>query len=212
MQTSSIRTVELVAVAVGQPTVIGSNRKGEVVSGIRKREIAGPEVHVGLLNIAGDRQADLRNHGGVDKAVYCYPSEHRAFWAAEIGYDATEAPFGENLSTIGITEEEACIGDIWRWGAATLQICQPRWPCYKLALHSGRVDMIKRFVAAGRCGWYLRVLEAGMAPVAGPIVQETRDPLGISVAMAFAAARGELGAEDVERVNAHPLLAEAWRR
>ena len=138
--------------------------------------------------------------------------EHRAFWAAEIGYDATEAPFGENLSTFGITEDEARIGDIWQWGAAKLQICQPRWPCYKLALHSGRVDMIKRFVASGRCGWYLRVLEEGMAPVAGPIVQETCDPLRISVAMAFAAASGELGAEDVERVKAHPLLAEAWRR
>lgn len=212
MQAGDTRTIALRAVAVGEPVVIGTNRKGEVVSGIRKHEITGPEVHVGHLNIAGDRQADLRNHGGIDKAVYCYPSEHRPFWAAEIGYDATEAPFGENLSTAGITEDEACIGDIWRWGAATLQICQPRWPCYKLALHSGRVDMIKRFVASGRCGWYLRVLEAGMAPVAGPIVQKTRDPLGISVAMAFAAASGELGAEDVERVNAHPLLAEAWRR
>ena len=212
MQATEAGTIELRAVAVGQPVVIGANRKGEVVSGIRKHEIAGPTVHVGLLNLAGDGQADLRNHGGVDKAVYCYPSEHRAFWATEIGYDATEAPFGENLSTFGITEDEARIGDIWQWGEATLQISQPRWPCYKLALHSGRVDMIKRFVAAGRCGWYLRVLEPGDAPVAGPITIARRDPEGITVVMAFAAASGELPPADRDRVNAHPLLAEAWRR
>ena len=212
MPTGDTRAIELRAVAVGQPVVIGTNRNGEVVSGIRKHEIAGPDIHVDLLNLAGDRQADLRNHGGVDKAVYAYPSEHRAYWAAEIGYDATEAPFGENLSTAGITEDEACIGDVWRWGAATLQISQPRWPCYKLALHSGRVDMIKRFVASGRCGWYLRVLEPGTAPVAGPITVTRRDPEAITVAMAFAAARGELTPADLERVNAHPLLAEAWRR
>ncbi len=212
MRASEPRTIELRAVAVGEPVVIGTNRRGEVVSGIRKHEIAGPEVQVGLLNIAGDRQADLVNHGGADKAVYCYPSEHRAFWAAELGYDATEAPFGENLSISGITEDDARIGDIWRWGAATLQIAQPRWPCYKLALHSGRVDMIKRFVASGRCGWYLRVLESGDAPVAGPITVSERDPEETTVAMAFAAARGELAPGDLERVNAHPLLAGSWRR
>ena len=212
MQASDNRTIELRAVAVGQPVVIGTNRKGEVVSGIRKHEIAGPNVHVGLFNLAGDRQADLRNHGGPDKAVYAYPSEHRAYWAAEFGYDATEAPFGENLSIAGEIEDDARIGDIWQWGTATLQISQPRWPCHKLALHSGRVDMIKRFVASGRCGWYLRVLEAGDAPVAGPITVSQRDPGGVTVTMAFAAARGELAPGDLERVNAHPLLAEAWRR
>lgn len=212
MPATEISTIELRAVAVGVPTVIGTNRNGEVISGIRKHEIAGPEVHVRFLNIEGDRQADLRNHGGVDKAVYAYPAEHRPFWSAEIGYDAVEAPFGENLSTLGITEEDARIGDIWRWGTAELQISQPRWPCYKLALHSGRTDMVKRFVAAGRCGWYLRVLEEGVAPIAGPITVLSRDSLCISVAMAFGAARGELGSDDIERVNTHPALAEAWRR
>lgn len=212
MQPPEPLLLHLRAVAVGQPVVIGSNHHGEVISGIRKREIRGPEVRVGRLNIEGDRQADLRNHGGADKAVYCYPSEHRAFWKAELGYDTPEAPFGENLSISGITESEARIGDIWQWGTARLQISQPRWPCYKLALHSGHVDMITRFVASGRCGWYLRVLKEGMAPVGGPITVVSRDPLGISVAMAFSAATGDLPPDDVERVNDHPALAEAWRR
>lgn len=212
MRATDITTIDLLAVAVGTPVVIGTNHNGAVTSGIRKHEIPGPEVRIGHLNIEGDRQADLRNHGGVDKALYCYPAEHRPFWKAELGYDATEAPFGENLSTLGITEADACIGDIWLWGTALLQVSQPRWPCYKLALHSGQADMIKRFVAAGRCGWYLRVLEEGTAPVAGPITVTTRDPERTSVATAFAAATGNLTSEEFERVNRHPALANAWRR
>jgi len=212
MLSNEIGVIELRAVAVGVPTVIGTNRRGEVISGIRKHQINGPEVRVGLLNIHGDRQADLRNHGGADKAIYCYPVENRALWVTEIGYDATDAPFGENLSISGMTEAEARIGDLWRWGTAKLQISQPRWPCYKLALHSGHTDMIERFVASGRCGWYLRVIEEGTAPTIGPITVLTRDPLDVSVAMAFAAARGDLTPEELEHVNGHPALAEAWRR
>lgn len=212
MQASDVTTIALHAVAVGTPTVIGTHRGGKVTSSIRKHEVDRPIVRVNVLNIEGDRQADLRHHGGVDKAVYCYPSEHRAFWATEIGYDAVEAPFGANLSISGMMEAEARIGDVWRWGTARLQVAQPRWPCYKLALHSGHGNMIKRFVASGRSGWYLRVLEEGLAPVDGPITLETRDPLAITVAMAFAARKGDLDADDIERVNAHPALAEAWRR
>ncbi|MDQ3541039.1 MAG: MOSC domain-containing protein, partial [Chloroflexota bacterium] len=150
--------------------------------------------------------------GGVDKAVYSYPAEHLAFWKSEIGYEAEEAPFGENLSTLGVIEEDARIGDIWRWGTAVLQISQPRWPCYKLVLHSGHNDMVKRFVDSGRSGWYLRVLEPGSTRRTAPIVIEAQDPANISVRMAFDAARGTLDSAGIAEVNAHPALAEAWRR
>lgn len=206
------RTIEVRAVAVGTPTVIGQDRRGDVVSGIRKRLVTVETIRVGPRNIEGDGQADLRNHGGIDKAVYCYPAEHRPYWQAELGYAADEAPFGENLSTSGITEEEARIGDIWRWGTVVMQISQPRWPCYKLVLHSGHADMIRRFVGSGRSGWYLRVLEPGIARRTEPIVLEARDPASISVRMAFDAARGKLGEADIEQVYAHPALAEAWRK
>lgn len=206
------RTIGVRAVAVGKPSVIGQNRKGDVVSGIRKRLVMTEIVQVGALNIEGDGQADLRNHGGPDKAVYCYPAEHLPFWKSELGYEAEEAPFGENLSTLGITEEEARIGDIWRWGSVVLQISQPRWPCYKLVLHSAQDDMVRSFVDSGRSGWYLRVLEPGSAKRTEPIVIEGRDPAGVSVRMAFDAARGKLGGAGIAEVNAHPAFAEAWRR
>lgn len=205
-------TIRLVSVAVGVPSVIGANRKGDVVSGIRKHEVTAPEVIVRRTNIDGDRQADLRVHGGPDKAIYCYPRQHRAFWEAELDYARAEAPFGENLSIEGIDEHAARIGDLWRWGGALLQISQPRWPCHKLALHTGYADMVKRFVAAGRTGWYLRVLEEGVGPTSGEIEIVERDLLGVSVHTAFAAARGDIEPTMFEIVNSHPALAAAWRR
>jgi MOSC domain-containing protein YiiM len=204
-------TIQLVSVAVGTPTVIGTNRQGEVLSGIAKREISGLTVMVRTTNIDGDGQADLKNHGGVDKAVYCYPRQHRQFWIEELGYDRQEAPFGENLSVVGIDEDDACIGDIWAWGDARLQVSQPRWPCYKLAMHTGHVDMVKLFVAAGRSGWYLRVLEEGEAPVSGSIQLLGRDPAGLTIHQCYRANRGELSPEERARVLSHPLLASSWK-
>ncbi len=205
--------VTLRALAVGKPAFLGRNRQGDVNSGIRKTIIAGDTVFVGTLNIDGDGQADLRAHGGVDKAVYCYPTEHSQYWVDELGYsgDGEHAPFGENLATGGVTEKDVCIGDVWRWGGAILQVSQPRWPCYKLAMHTGIDDMVQWFVASGRSGWYLRVLEPGMAPIGGPIEIVTRDPLGVSVHLAFDV-KTSGDKEALARVMAHPLLAEAWRR
>ena len=204
-------TIHLVTVAVGLPGVIGQNRQGDVLSGIAKREVAGPTVMVRQTNIDGDGQADLVNHGGVDKAVYCYPREHRQFWIDELGYDRQEAPFGENLSVLGIDENEACIGDVWGWGDARLQVSQPRWPCFKLALHTGHVDMVKRFVASGRSGWYLRVLTEGAAPVSGELQLVERDPARLTVRECLSARRNELSSAEFDRVMSHPFLADGWK-
>lgn len=210
---SALRTIGLRAVAVGMPAVLGTNRQGEVLSGIRKHVVSGNSIFVGRTDLAGDGQADLQAHGGVDKAVYCYPADHLEWWATEQGYAGIqgEAPFGENLSTTGIVETDVNIGDLWRWGDALLQVSQPRWPCFKLAMLSRRIDMVRRFVEAGRSGWYLRVLKEGTAPVAGPIELVERDPLGISVHLAFAVkTNGDDAA--AARVYAHPALAGAWKR
>jgi MOSC domain-containing protein YiiM len=204
--------VNLIEVAVGTPTVIGRNRDGDVLSGIAKHPVREPEILVGRTNLAGDAQADLRVHGGPEKAVYCYPREHRALWQAEIGYDRSDAPFGENLSVEGALETDVCIGDTWRWGTALLQVSQPRWPCYKLALHVGRDDMIKRFIDSGRSGWYLRVLEEGVAPTSGPITIERRDPARLPVSAVILKARGDADPDTIQAVKDHPTLTASWRR
>ena len=125
-------------------------RRGEMIeSGIRKKPVADRTGRrLRRPTSQGDGQGDLRVHGGPEKAVYAYPSEHWAPWTAELEPEQALGPgsFGENLSTAGMLEDDACIGDIWRWGEVRLQICQPRYPCYKLgealarSLESSRPD------------------------------------------------------------------------
>lgn len=201
------------SVSVGRP-VVTMERHGEPVrSGIRKQHLPVGPILIGATNIEGDGQADLVNHGGRDKAVYVYPSEHLPAWKEELGYEGGDAPFGENLSTLGIVEDEARIGDIWQWGAVTLQISQPRWPCFKLAHRTGHIDMVKRFVASARSGWYMRVLQTGTTSVETPIRLAGVDPVGITVRRAFVATinRTTLDATERELIVSHPALSEAWR-
>lgn len=208
-------TITLRSVSVGQPAVLGERRGVQVSSGIRKIRVETPAVTVSPTNIEGDGQADLRAHGGPDKAIYCYPSEHLPFWNAALGDFIGDqyAPLGENLSLRGIDEETACIGDIWQWGNVTVQISQPRWPCYKLQMHTGAGDMINRFVKSGRSGWYLRVLNPGTASTSGTIEITYRDPEGITVGQAFDAARNpDIDSDLLRRINEHPALAGQWRR
>jgi MOSC domain-containing protein YiiM len=162
--------VRLISVNVGLPRVIGATRWGKPIrSGIVKQPVTAASIFLDTLNLDGDRQADLTVHGGPDKAVYAYPLEHLPVWNDELGTDFAPGTFGENLTTAGWLEDDVCIGDMWAWGEARLQVSQPRSPCYKLATVTGRPDLLRRLVRTGRTGWYLRVLQAGPVPVSGPI-------------------------------------------
>lgn len=203
--------VRLLAVNVGQPEGIGRHRGRPVLSAIRKRPVPEPVLHLGSLNLEGDRQADLRVHGGPDKAVYAYPSEHFPAWAAELGDEIGPGAFGENLTVVGALESDVGIGDVWAWGGALLQVAQPRWPCYKLALHRATGDMGSRLRASGRTGWYLRVLQTGDVPVPGPVQVKERDPGGVSVLDAHRATRPGATRAEIDRVLAVAALAAEWR-
>src|SRR6188472_1722990 len=144
--------MKVVSVTVGLPKQV-SYGKRQVVTSIFKEPVEG-RVKVTTLNLAGDAQADLSVHGGADKAVYAYPSEHLAGWAVELGEPLGDAAFGENLSTRGGIESDVRIGDVWKWDGALLQVSQPRWPCFKLALHRKRRDVQTRMRTTGRTGWY----------------------------------------------------------
>jgi MOSC domain-containing protein YiiM len=205
--------VGLVSVNVGQPSVIGTHRGEPIVSGIEKRPVEVTSLHLDTTNLAGDRQADLRVHGGPDKAVYAYPSEHLPRWSAELDRDPPFGPgaFGENLTVAGWFEDEVRIGDVWTWGEAILQVAQPRYPCYKLATATGVPQMIKLLVANARTGWYLRVLRPGEVPVAGPIAVTERDPAGVTVREAHLARLPEASRKLVERVASVRALAGSMR-
>ena len=145
--------MKIVSVNVGQPRKV-IWRDQEVVTGIFKSPVEGP-VMLRRLNLDGDRQADLENHGGRSKAVYAYPAEHYDAWRQELPeLDLSWGAFGENLTVEGLKEEEACLGDHFRFGQATLMVTQPRFPCYKLGLRLGRDDMVKRFLQSNRSGVY----------------------------------------------------------
>ena len=210
-----VATIGLIAVSVGTPKRLGVKANGNVVrSGFRKQPVTAETITVGATNLAGDRQGDLRVHGGVDKAIYAYPSEHLPRWTAELGFDAPLGPnaFGENLTTVGALETDVCIGDVYRWGAALVQISQPRGPCFKLEMALGRDGVMGPFTELGRTGWYLRVLEPGEAPVAGPLTLIERHPAGLTV---WEANHARMMATDpalIAKARAVPELAIAWRR
>lgn len=153
----------------------------EVSTGIFKDPVTGP-VPLRTLNLDGDRQADLTVHGGVDKALYVYPSEHYPFWRAEYpGKDLEFGGFGENLTTENLLETEVCIGDEFQAGTAVIRVTQPRLPCYKLGIRFGRPDIIKRFMRSGRLGIYFSVVQEGILEAGDRIVCIKRDSHEITV-------------------------------
>ena len=207
-------SIALLSVNIGRPTVIGQRRSRPILSAIVKRPVAAaiPTLTLTDLNLDGDGQADLSVHGGIDKAVYAYPSEHLPRWNVELGTSFGPGTFGENLTIGGLLEDDARIGDIWAWGDALLQIAQPRSPCYKLATVTGQPIILKRMVANGRTGWYLRVLRPGQVPTAGPIKLVERDPAGLTVLDAHrATARVGIDRDRLIALVTHPALAESWR-
>ena len=152
--------MRVVSVNVGMPRQVETPR-GIVLTSIFKSPVEG-RVAVRRHNLEGDRQADLSVHGGPNKAVYAYSSEHYPYWAQQLpDTDLPFGKFGENLTTTGLTEEQAYIGDQFRIGSAILRVTQPRMPCFKLALRFERADMIKRFWKSGRSGIYFAIVQEG---------------------------------------------------
>src|SRR6266478_2351379 len=152
--------MKVVSVNLGLPRTV--QWKGKAVStGIFKEPVSG-RVALRSLDFDGDRQADLSVHGGPSKAVYVYPAEHYAYWRQELP-DMTLpwGMFGENLTTEGLQEDTLQIGDRFRIGSTEVVVTQPRMPCFKLGLRFGRDDMVKRFLASFRTGFYFSVAAEG---------------------------------------------------
>jgi MOSC domain-containing protein YiiM len=202
--------MKLLSVNVGLPREV-SHQGRSVTTGIFKEPVTGP-VWLARLNLQGDRQADLRVHGGADKAAYLYPFEHYAFWAAETGRDDfAHGQFGENFTTTGLLEDDVHIGDILRIGAARVQVSQPRTPCFKLGVRMGDDGFPARFTAANRTGFYLRVLEEGLVAAGDTIERIERAVDSLSVRDVFRLRHGGGAREDYARAARLPGLASSWR-
>jgi MOSC domain-containing protein YiiM len=178
--------MQVISINVGLPREV-EWRDQMVRTSIFKQPVT-RRVRVDRLNIEGDQQSDLTVHGGVDKAVYVYPSEHYEFWRKELpDFDLPWGAFGENLTTSGLTEDAVRIGDRFGIGSAEFIVTQPRMPCFKLTIRFGRADMIKRFYRSGRSGFYFAVAKDGEIGAGDEIILLSRD--GDAITIAEAAAR-----------------------
>lgn len=185
---------------------------GQIETGFFKSPITG-RAHAHRLGLAGDAQADLSVHGGPEKAVYFYAREHYAAWEALLG-TAPLAPgsFGENVTSEGWLESDLCIGDVLQIGTATLQVLQPRSPCYKLQIRFGRPDMTFQFFQQGKPGWYASVLQEGSFAAGDTLalVDRTQDTITVADIWRYSV-HGTLDAATLERVQKLRLLPDFWK-
>ncbi len=184
-------------------------------SAIFKTPVLG-EVTVGLEGIIGDGQADLKHHGGSDKAICVYPTEHLPFWRKQLDRaDFGPGAFGENFSVAGLDEFSVAIGDRWRIGTAMFEVSQPRQPCWKLARRWQSKTITPQAIDTGKTGWYLRVIETGTVQSGDEIVSFPVDVAAaenrFSIAQAnrlFYQPKPDVAA--IQKLLEVPQLSQAW--
>jgi len=203
--------LKILSVNVGLPREVEWHRR-RVLTSIWKAPVEGP-VHVGRLDLEGDQQSDLSVHGGKDKAVYLYPSEHYPYWKRQLpGVDLPPGAFGENLTTEGLVEPDVRIGDRFRIGSAEFMVTQPRLPCFKLGIRLGRDDVLGTFLQSGRSGYYVAVLKEGRLTRGDRIEPLARDPHGVTVSDVVSLHLGEKDNQELlARVVKVPALPERSR-
>lgn len=202
---------KLISINVGLPRAVNWNDQ-TVMTGIFKEPVGGP-VMLRTLNLDGDRQADLSVHGGVSKAVYAYPAEHYQYWKRELpDMQLPYGMFGENFSTEGLAEDTVNVGDRFRVGEAELMVTEPRLPCYKLGIKFGRADILKKFLASRRTGFYFAVLKEGRVKAGDSMELLSKDTNKIAVAeitRLYAFEKNDV--ETLQRVVKLEALSESWR-
>jgi MOSC domain-containing protein YiiM len=204
--------VKIISVNAGLPRRVEWRGKA-VLTSIFKAPLTG-RVKVTRLNVLGDQQSDLSVHGGLDKAVYAYPSEHYAFWHNELpGTDLPWGAFGENLTIEGLLEDTVRIGDRFRAGSAEFMVTQPRIPCFKLGIRFDRPDMVKRFLRSGRTGFYLAVLREGDIGAGDSLELLAEGDTDVTVADILGLYTAEAANQDrLRRAIESSALPESWRQ
>ena len=205
---------KLISVNIGLPReVVWHGRT--VTTGIYKQPVEG-RVALRKLNLEGDRQADLSVHGGEHKAVYCYPIAHYDYWKKELpGRELPMGMFGENFTADGLLEDSVHLGDRFSVGSAEVVVTQPRLPCYKLGVKFQSDDMVRRFLASGRTGFYLAVTREGEVGAGDEIKVISRDDNAVPVSeitrLYIAKRYGDDDVTSVRRALRVAVLPEGWK-
>jgi MOSC domain-containing protein YiiM len=184
----------------------------EITTGICKSPVS-ERLYLKKLGFAGNGVADLKHHGGPDKAVCVYSLNHYPYWEEVLGMKLPPAAFGENLSVSGLHEDDVCIGDIFHLGTAVVQVSQPRQPCRTLAARYGRNDMMKLVVESGRTGFYFRVMKKGVVEAGDILIIKERDAHNITISFASRIYHHDRNNyEGIEKVLAVPALSASWQQ
>jgi MOSC domain-containing protein YiiM len=171
--------MKVVSINVGLPRDVTWHGR-TVSTGIFKQAVSG-RVALRKLNLDGDGQADLSVHGGEYKAVYAYPHEHYAYWKKELPHHGLlPGSFGENFTTEGLLED-VHLGDRFSVGTGEVVVTQPRLPCYKLGIRFESDDMVKRFLASSRTGFYFAVAREGEVSPGDAIKLLSRDTNAVPI-------------------------------
>jgi MOSC domain-containing protein YiiM len=207
----------IVSIQVGRPQTLTYHRPTDGKSStwttaFFKSPVAG-SVHAAPLGLAGDEQADRRNHGGLDKAILAYSANHYPAWRTALGLpDLPNGGFGENLTIDDLDETSVCIGDRFQAGPVTLEVSQPRQPCWKMGRRWQLPDLPKQVIQNGKSGWYLRVLTEGDLTAGDSIELISRPHASWTVARAnhllYHEPDNVPGMEDLANL---PELSRAWR-
>jgi MOSC domain-containing protein YiiM len=202
----------IASIHVGKIAPLGSE---SVPSAFVKHAVVGP-VTVTLSGILGDEQADMNVHGGPEKAVYGYAASHYAAWCREYPQHSlllVPGGFGENLAIDGLSESDICVGDIHGIGSTRMQVCQPREPCFKLALRFNDKLLPKAMIRNGRAGWYYRILQPGVINPGDRVdVLDRPNPTFPFTRLVELISRGKATRDELERMRDLPGLAQNWRR
>ena len=204
--------MRLISVNTGLPRDVDWHGR-TVRTSIWKSPVDG-RIRARTLNLDGDQQSDLTVHGGPEKAVYVYPSEHYEYWHRELpNKELPWGAFGENFTTEGLLEPDVRLGDRLRIGTAAFMVTQPRMPCFKLGIRFGDDRMVKRFLRSGRAGFYLAVVREGDVCAGDPIELTERDDHGVTVreVTALYANPEHDDQELLRRAIAVPALPQSWK-
>jgi len=203
--------LKILTIQIGVPQNYPGSRGNTITTSIYRNTTLEP-VHLFKDHLDGDQPSNTKAHGGVEKAVNIYPVEHYPFWRDTLNMPLPEnGSFGENFTTEGWLEEEACIGDIYQIGEAFVQVSQPRQPCSTLAWRWGNPDFIRLVNEAGRTGWYLRVQTEGRVQAGDEIVQQSRPFPEWTIAKANATILHPRADVAATRALAEcPALSPAW--
>ncbi len=206
-----VATFQIKSINIGVPRTTVYQGK-ELQTGIYKEAVSGT-IYLDQLNFDGDAQADLINHGGVDKAVCVYPYEHYTYWEKRLGIRLAIPAFGENLTTEGSLEQDVRLGDVYQLGEAVVQVSQPRQPCFKLGHKHSAPELPVWVRETGYTGYYFRVLKPGMVSIADKLTLIEAGHPAMTIAIANQIMYGNpADVEQIRTLLAIEALAESWQK